>query len=131
MLSTCPKQEAEAIGAAENLQQLPVSFRAHGGIANATGYQLWITATGAGDPYGQILGSAYEYGGARLSFVGEASSAKAAKKLRPSELADPITGQKVVTRADSPDNLDTHYSNNLGERNCSSGSKKGGLCVQA
>ena len=110
------KQEAEAIGAAENLQQLPVSFRAHGGIANATGYQLWITATGAGDPYGQILGSAYEYGGARLSFVGEARSAKAAKKLRPSELADPITGQKVVTRADSPDNLDTHYSNNLGER---------------
>ena len=110
------KKEAEAIGAAENLQQLPVAFRAHGGIANATGYQLWITATGAGDPYGQILGSAYEYGGARLSYVGDGSPAKASKRLKPSDIADVITGQQVVTRADSVDSLDTHYSNNLGER---------------
>ena len=109
------KKEAEAIGAAENLQQLPVSFRAHGGIANATGYQLWITATGAGDPYGQILGSAYEYGGARLSFVGDSSSAKVSKRLKPSDIADSITGQKVVTRADSVDSLDTHYSSSLEE----------------
>ncbi len=109
------EKEAEAIGAAENLQQLPVAFRAHGGIANATGYQLWITATGAGDPYGQILGSAYEYGGARLSFVGDSSSAKASKRLKPSDVADAITGQKVVTRADSVDSLDTRYSSSLGE----------------
>ena len=109
------KKEAEAIGAAENLQQLPVAFRAHGGIANATGYQLWITATGAGDPYGQILGSAYEYGGARLSYVGDGSPAKASKRLKPSDIADVITGQQVVTRADSVDSLDTHYSSSLGE----------------
>ena len=120
------KQEAEAIGAAENLQRLPVSFRAHGGIANATGYQLWITATGAGDPYGQILGSAYEYGGARLSFVGDATPVKAPRKLTPSDAADAITGQKVVTRADSPDSLDTHYSNNLGERISLLADKKAG-----
>ena len=109
------KKEAEAIGAAENLQQLPVAFRAHGGIANATGYQLWITATGAGDPYGQILGSAYEYGGARLSYVGDGSPAKASKRLKPSDIADVITGQQVVTRADSVYSLDTHYSSSLGE----------------
>ena len=111
------KKEAEAIGPAENLQQLPVAFRAHGGIANATGYQLWITATGAGDPYGQILGSAYEYGGARLSYVGDGGLAKAPRKLKrklkPSDAADLITGQQVVTRADSVDSLDTHYSSNL------------------
>jgi len=109
------KQEAEAIGAAENIQKLPVSFRAHGGIANATGYQLWITATGAGDPYGQILGSAYEYGGARLSFVGDSGPVKSAKKLKLSDRADVITGQNVVTRADSVVSLDTHYSSSLGE----------------
>ena len=109
------KKEAEAIGEAENLQQLPVSFRAHGGIANATGYQLWITATGAGDPYGQILGSAYEYGGARLSYVRDGNPVKASKRLKPSGIADGITGQQVVTRADSIDSLDTHYSNSLGE----------------
>ena len=109
------KKEAEAIGAAENLQQLPVAFRAHGGIANATGYQLWITATGAGDPYGQILGSAYEYGGARLSYVGDGSPAKASKRFKPSDIADVITGQQVVTRADSVYSLDTHYSSSLGE----------------
>lgn len=109
------KKEAEAIGAAENLQQLPVAFRAHGGIANATGYQLWITATGAGDPYGQILGSAYEYGGARLSYVGDGNPSKVPGKLKPSNVADVITGQQVVTRADSVDSLDTHYSSSLGE----------------
>ena len=109
------KKEAEAIGYAENLQQLPVSFRAHGGIANATGYQLWITATGAGDPYGQILGSAYQYGGARLSYVGDGKPSKAPRKLKPSDVADLITGQQVVTRVDSADSLDTHYSSNLGE----------------
>ena len=109
------KQEAEAIGAAENLQKLPVSFRAHGGIANATGYQLWITATGAGDPYGQILGSAYEYGGARLSFVGDSGPIQSPKKLKLSDRADVITGQNVVTRADSVVSLDTHYSSSLGE----------------
>jgi hypothetical protein len=99
----------------ENLQQLPVAFRAHGGIANATGYQLWITATGVGDPYGQIIGSAYEYGGARLSFLGDDNLKKSAKNLRLSSRADVITGQNVVTRADSISTLDTHYSSSLGE----------------
>jgi len=99
----------------EDLQQLPVGFRAHGGIANATGYQLWITATGAGDPYGQIIGSAYEYGGARLSFLGDDQSKNRTKNLRLSSRADVITGQKVVTRADSIATFDTHYSKSLGE----------------
>ena len=109
------EQEADALGSSENIQQLPVGFRAHGGIANATGYQLWITATGAGDPYGQILGSAYEYGGARLSFVGDDIPQNPVRKLKPSDRADVITGQNVVTRADSVKTLDTHYSSSLGE----------------
>ena len=99
----------------ENLQQLPVGFRAHGGIANATGYQLWISATGAGDPYGQIIGSAYEYGGARLSFLGDDEPKKSAKNLKRSTRADVITGQDVVTRADSVSTFDTHYSSSLGD----------------
>ena len=99
----------------ENLQQLPVGFRAHGGIANATGYQLWISATGAGDPYGQIIGSAYEYGGARLSFLGDDEPKKSAKNLKRSTRADVITGQNVVTRADSVSTFDTHYSSSLGD----------------
>ena len=99
----------------ENLQQLPVAFRAHGGIANATGYQLWISATGAGDPYGQIIGSAYEYGGARVSFLGDEKPKKSAKNLRLSSRADVITGQNVVTRADSISTFDTHYSSSLGD----------------
>ncbi len=99
----------------EDLQKLPVGYRAHGGIANATGYQLWITATGAGDPYGQILGSAYEYGGTRLSFLGDDPSKKSAKNLRLSSRADVITGQNVVVRVDSTSTFDTHYSRNLGE----------------
>jgi hypothetical protein len=99
----------------EDLQQLPVGFRAHGGIANATGYQLWITATGVGDPYGQIIGSAYEYGGARLSFLGDDQPKKSAKNLKLSSRADEITGQKVVTRADSISTFGTHYSSSLGD----------------
>lgn len=99
----------------EDLQQLPVGFRAHGGIANATGYQLWITATGVGDPYGQIIGSAYEYGGARLSFLGDDQPKKSAKNLKLSSRADVITGQKVVTRADSISTFGTHYSSSLGD----------------
>ena len=40
-----------------NPQDVPIYLRAHGGITNAAEYQLWITATGASDPYGQVLGS--------------------------------------------------------------------------
>ena len=99
----------------KNLQKLPVSFRAHGGIANATGYQLWITATGAGDTYGQILGSAYEYGGARLAFVGNEDPMIKARTLQKASTTDGLTGLDVVTRADSVKTFDTHYSSNLGD----------------
>ena len=100
---------------AENIQSLPVGFRAHGGIANATGYQLWITATGAGDPYGQQLGSGYEYGGARLVYEGEHDLGDTdIPELKRSAKGDPLTGLSVVTRADSIQTGDTHYSTNLG-----------------
>ena len=102
------------IKSSKNNQKLPVGFRAHGGIANATGYQLWITATGAGDPYGQILGSAYEYGGARLAFVGDEQPQTPSGRLRKASTTDGLTGLDVVTRADSVRTFDTHYSDNLG-----------------
>ena len=100
---------------AEDIQGLPVGFRGHGGIANATGYQLWITATGAGDPYGQMLGSGYQYGGARLVYEGGDDFEDAdIPNLKRSAKGDPLTGLTVVSRADSIQSLDTHYSTNLG-----------------
>jgi len=41
----------------------------HGGIAVAGDYQLWLSATGASDPYGQALGSTNEFGGFRVGML--------------------------------------------------------------
>ena len=48
-----------------------------------------------------------------MSCLGDGSPVKASKRLKPPGIADWITGQQVVTRADSVDSLDTHYSSNL------------------
>ena len=52
-----------------NPQDVPVFVKVHGGIANATTYQLWLTATGTSSPYGQNLGQVGTQGGARFGFV--------------------------------------------------------------
>ncbi len=99
-----------------NPQDVPVYFRAHGGITNAAEYQLWITATGAGDPYGQVLGSAYQYMGNRLSYVGNDEfnyGNTDVDSLVSSGLDDPLTGIKYVSRVDSIDSLDTYYTSDI------------------
>lgn len=41
----------------------------HGGISIAADYQLWLSATGATDPYGQALGTVRAFGGFRPSML--------------------------------------------------------------
>ena len=94
----------------ENTENVPVYFKVHGGIANATEYQLWITATGTSNPYGQVLGSMYQYGGARVGYLPNAKEKTRSKSANPSAYADPLTGQRVVTRVDSVDSFDTFYT---------------------
>ena len=103
---TAAIQEADS----ENTENVPVYFKVHGGIANATEYQLWITATGTSNPYGQVLGSMYQYGGARIGYLPNAKDKTRSKSANPSTYADPLTGQRVVTRVDSVDSFDTFYT---------------------
>lgn len=94
----------------ESTENVPVYFKVHGGIANAPEYQLWITATGTSNPYGQTLGSMYQYGGARVGFLPTAKDKTKSRNASPSSLADPLTGQRVVTRVDSLETFDTFYT---------------------
>ena len=94
----------------ENKENVPVYFKVHGGIANATEYQLWITATGTSNPYGQNLGSLYQYGGARVGYLPGRKTARTAREATASSIADPLTGQRVVTRVDSTQSFDTFYT---------------------
>ena len=99
----------------ENKENVPVYFKIHGGIANATEYQLWITATGTSNPYGQNLGSVYQYGGARVGYVPNSKDRTPNKTANPSSYADPLTGQRVVTRVDSGTTFDTFYTTDTAE----------------
>ena len=94
----------------KNPEKVPVYFKVHGGIANATEYQLWLTATGTSNPYGQTLGSMYQYGGARVAYLPGQSKTPENKRVKPSIYADPLTGLAVVTRVDSVDSFDTFYT---------------------
>ena len=96
----------------ENLEKMPVYFKVHGGIANATEYQLWLTATGTSNPYGQVLGSMNQYGGARIGYLPDDSQTPHKQKAKPSRYADPLTGDGVVTRVDSLKSFDTFYTTN-------------------
>ena len=104
--STSPLQQ---IGS-ENLENVPVYFKVHGGISNAPDYQLWLTATGTSNPYGQVLGSMYQYNGARVSYIPEAGNTDLPDQATPSAIADPLTGLGVVTRVDSLNTYDTFYT---------------------
>ena len=44
----------------------------HGGIATDGAYQLWLSATGSTDPYGQALGSVNQFGGFRVGMLPDA-----------------------------------------------------------
>ncbi len=99
----------------ENKENVPVYFKVHGGIANATEYQLWITATGTSNPYGQNLGSLYQYGGARVGYLPSGKDKTSRKTATPSFYADPLTGQRVVSRVDSGITFDTFYTTNTAD----------------
>ena len=104
-----PTSPLQQIGS-ENLENVPVYFKVHGGIANAPDYQLWLTATGTSNPYGQVLGSMYQYNGARVSYIPDADNTDLPDQATPSAIADPLTGEGVVTRVDSLNTYDTFYT---------------------
>ena len=104
-----PTSPLQQIGS-ENLENVPVYFKVHGGIANAPDYQLWLTATGTSNPYGQVLGSMYQYNGARVSYIPDANNTDLPDQATPSAIADPLTGEGVVTRVDSLNTYDTFYT---------------------
>jgi hypothetical protein len=104
------------VAGAPNPRDLPAYVKVHGGIANASTYQLWLTATGTSDPYGQALGQVDTQGGARFGFVPNAQSDRGIGNSRfvsPSTLATPLTSNGLVYRLDSLKTLDTLYTSNL------------------
>lgn len=69
-----------------NPHGLPVYVKAHGGLAAAPAWQVWLTATGTTDPYGQQAGLTSTLGGARFGYLPDP---KADRMLRPSRRATP------------------------------------------
>jgi hypothetical protein len=99
-----------------NPHDLPVFVKVHGGIANANTYQLWLTATGTSDPYGQALGQTDTQGGARFGFVPNAHSERLirnSKRAASSTLAKPLASSGLVYRLDNLNTLDTFYTADL------------------
>ena len=72
---------AAPVSGAPNPRDLPVDVKVHGGIANAATYQLWLTATGTSDPYGQALGQTDTQGGARFGYLPGAAVGQGDSKL--------------------------------------------------
>jgi hypothetical protein len=107
---------ATPVAGTANPHDLPVFVKVHGGIANANTYQLWLTATGTSDPYGQALGQTDTQGGARFGFVPSAQTQKlirSSKDVSSSALAKPLTSNGLVYRLDNLNTLDTFYTSDL------------------
>jgi hypothetical protein len=107
---------AAPVAGTANPHDLPVFVKVHGGIANANTYQLWLTATGTSDPYGQDLGQTDTQGGARFGFVPSANSSKlirSSKRVSASTLAKPLSSTGLVYRLDNLNTLDTFYTADL------------------
>jgi hypothetical protein len=99
-----------------NPRNLPVFVKVHGGIANADIYQLWLTATGTSDPYGQELGQTNTQGGARFGFLPGIQAdtfSRRAKVASSSPLARPLASSGLVYRLDNLNTLDTFYTTDL------------------
>ncbi len=107
---------AAPVAGVPNPRNLPAFVKVHGGIANAATYQLWLTATGTSDPYGQALGQTDTQGGARFGFVPSAQSpdpVRTSKQVSSSTLATPLTSNGIVYRLDNLNTLDTYYTTDL------------------
>jgi hypothetical protein len=99
-----------------NPRGLPVFVKVHGGIANAATYQLWLTATGTSDPYGQNLGQTDTQGGARFGYLPDAQADRSigtSRGVPPSALAKPLTSKGLVYRLDNLNTLSTFYTTSL------------------
>lgn len=84
-----------------NPNDLPVYVRAHGGIAAAPEWQLWLTATGTTDPYGQRAGFTDIQGGARFGYLPDAKADRKLPNSRrptPSRFARPPESAGLVYR---------------------------------
>ncbi|MSR17599.1 MAG: hypothetical protein EXS00_00260 [Phycisphaerales bacterium] len=57
------------LAGAPNPLAIPIWRQLHGGIAVAGGWQLWMSATGASDPYGQVLGNTRSFAGFRVAYL--------------------------------------------------------------
>ena len=57
------------IAGAPNPLNVPIWRQLHGGISVAAEWQLWMSATGASDPYGQYLGNTRAFAGFRVGFL--------------------------------------------------------------
>jgi hypothetical protein len=107
---------AAPVAGAANPQNLPVFVKVHGGIANASTYQLWLTATGTSDPYGQNLGQTDTQGGARFGYLTNAQADKSigtSKRVSASVLTKPLTSDGLVYRLDNLNTLSTFYTTDL------------------
>ena len=107
---------AAPVAGVANPRDLPVFVKVHGGIANAGTYQLWLTATGTSDPYGQDLGQTNTQGGARFGYVPDAHAhrlIRSSKGVSSSALAKPLTSNGLVYRLDNLNTLDTFYTTDL------------------
>ncbi|MDA1008900.1 MAG: hypothetical protein O2800_07890 [Planctomycetota bacterium] len=80
---------APVAGAPNPLNQ-PIWRQVHGGIATAPAYQLWMSATGATDPYGQFLDNTRAFAGFRVGFLPSGATGCAAD----------LTGDGVVNGQD-------------------------------
>jgi hypothetical protein len=99
-----------------NPRDLPVFVKVHGGIANAAIYQLWLTATGTSDPYGQSLGQTDTQGGARFGYLPNAQADRSigtSRDVQRSALANPLTSKGLVYRLDNLNTLTTFYTTSL------------------
>ncbi len=63
------------IAGAPNPQGMPIWRQMHGGISAAGAWQLWMSATGASDPYSQVLGNTRAFGGFRVALLPRAAGA--------------------------------------------------------
>ena len=104
---------AAPVAGAPNPRDLAAYVKVHGGIANASTYQLWLTATGTSDPYGQAFGQTDTQGGARFGFVPNPRSdrpIRTARPASPSPLVTPLASDGLVYRLDSLNSLATLYT---------------------
>ena len=62
------------IAGAPNPLNVSIWRQLHGGISVAAEWQLWMSATGASDPFGQYLGNTRAFAGFRVGFLPSAAA---------------------------------------------------------